>query len=108
DEGLQGNARAVGGLCIEGLLRLMTKHALIGDVRGKGLMLGVELVRDRRSKEPATKEAVAVVEMARERGVLLGKTGLFGNVLRIKPPMCITKEDIDFALDVLDDVLEEV
>ncbi len=108
EEGLQANARAVGGHCIEGLQRLMTKHTLIGDVRGKGLMLGLELVRDRRSKEPATTEAVAVVEKARERGILLGKTGLFGNVLRIKPPMCITKEDIDFALDVLDDVLGEI
>ena len=108
EEGLQKNARAVGGHCIEGLQRLMTRHALIGDVRGKGLMLGMELVRDRRSKEPATQEAAAVLEKARERGVLIGKTGLFGNVLRIKPPLCITREDIDFALDVLDEALGEL
>ena len=105
EEGLQENARKVGGHCREGLERLMTKHHLIGDVRGKGLMLGVELVRDRKTKEPAKTEAIAVIERARELGVLMGKTGLYGNVLRIKPPMCVTREDIDFALDVLDDAL---
>ncbi|MBT3604150.1 MAG: aspartate aminotransferase family protein [Candidatus Latescibacteria bacterium] len=105
EDGLQANARAVGGHCIEGMQRLMSKHTLIGDVRGKGLMLGMELGRDRRTKEPAIEEAVVVLEKARDRGLLIGKTGLFGNVLRIKPPLCITKDDIDFALDVLDEVL---
>lgn len=108
EEGLQANAKAVGGHCIEGMQRLMSKYTLIGDVRGKGLMLGMELVRDRRTKEPATEEAVVVLEKARDRGLLLGKTGLFGNVLRIKPPLCITKDDIDFALDVLDEVLGSI
>ncbi len=108
EEGLQANARAVGGHCVEGMQRLMSKHMLIGDVRGKGLMLGMELVRDRRTKEPATEEAVAILEKVREMGVLIGKTGLFGNVLRIKPPLCITKEDVDFALDVLDEALSGV
>ena len=93
---------------MEGMQRLMSKHLLIGDVRGKGLMLGMELVRDRRTKEPATEEAKAILERARELGVLIGKTGLFGNVLRIKPPLCITRADIDFALDVLDEALGEV
>jgi alanine-glyoxylate transaminase / (R)-3-amino-2-methylpropionate-pyruvate transaminase len=108
EDGLQANARAVGGHCMEGMQRLMSKHLLIGDVRGKGLMLGMELVRDRRTKEPATEEAKAILERARELGVLIGKTGLFGNVLRIKPPLCITRADIDFALDVLDEALGEV
>jgi alanine-glyoxylate transaminase/(R)-3-amino-2-methylpropionate-pyruvate transaminase len=70
-----------------------------------GLMLGVELVRDRGTKEPAKQETLDVLEAARERGVLVGKGGLDGNVLRIKPPMCITADDVDFALDVLDDAL---
>lgn len=105
EEGLQENARVVGGHCREELERLMTKHALIGDVRGKGLMLGIELVKDRRTKKPATEEAVEILERLRERGVLMGKTGLYGNVLRVKPPLCITKEDVDFALDVLNEAL---
>ena len=70
-----------------------------------GLMLGVELVRDRKTKEPAKTEAAEVLELARERGLLLGKGGLFGNTLRIKPPMCITKDDADFMIDCLDEVL---
>ena len=83
----------------------MTRHRLIGDVRGRGLMLGVELVRDRETKEPATQETLAVWEAAREMGLLIGKGGLDGNVLRIKPPMCITAADVDFALEVLDEAL---
>ncbi len=101
-EGLQENARVVGGRLKAGLERLMRSHRLIGDVRGMGLMLGVELVRDRGTKEPAKSETLDVMEAAREEGVLIGKGGLDGNVLRIKPPMCITSADVDFALDVLD------
>ncbi|GAB4318803.1 MAG: hypothetical protein Kow0059_12570 [Candidatus Sumerlaeia bacterium] len=105
EDGLQENARVVGGHFLDGLRRLQQTHPLIGDVRGKGLMIGVELVRDRRSKEPAREETAAVIEAARRMGVLLGKGGLFGNVLRIKPPLCITKDDVDFALAVLDRAL---
>jgi alanine-glyoxylate transaminase/(R)-3-amino-2-methylpropionate-pyruvate transaminase len=100
-EGLQENARVVGGRLKAGLERLSRVHTLIGDVRGMGLMLGVELVRDRGTKEPAKSETLDVMEAAREEGVLVGKGGLEGNVLRIKPPMCITSDDVDFALDVL-------
>jgi alanine-glyoxylate transaminase/(R)-3-amino-2-methylpropionate-pyruvate transaminase len=101
-DGLQENSRMVGGHLKAGLERLMRSHSVIGDVRGMGLMLGVELVRNRATKEPAKAETLDVLEAAREGGVLIGKGGLEGNVLRIKPPMCITKEDVDFALDVFD------
>jgi len=107
EDGLQENCRVVGGALKAGLEALAEKHELIGDVRGMGLMLGVELVRDRTTKEPANTEAVAVLEAAKARGVLLGKGGFFGNVLRIKPPMCITREDVDFALKVLDEAFAE-
>ncbi len=102
EEGLQENARVVGGALKEGLEALMARHPIIGDVRGMGLMLGVELVRDRTTKEPANTETAEVLEAAKEMGVLIGKGGLYGNVLRIKPPMCITRDDVAFALDVLD------
>jgi len=108
EEGLQENARVVGGRLSRGLRRLQQRHSLIGDVRGMGLMLGVQLVSDPATRAPATAETLEVLEAARESGVLLGKGGLDGNVLRIKPPLCITAEDVDFALDVLDRVLERV
>jgi alanine-glyoxylate transaminase/(R)-3-amino-2-methylpropionate-pyruvate transaminase len=105
DEGLQENCRVLGHRFRTGLERLQRDHALVGDVRGMGLMLGVELVRDRGTKEPARQETLDVLEAAREGGVLIGKGGLDGNVLRIKPPMCITAADVDFAVDVLDAAL---
>jgi len=108
EEGLQENARVVGGRFKRGLEQLMEKYDLISDVRGKGLMLGIELVKDRDTREPAGEEAKQILERARDLGVLLGKTGLQGNVLRIKPPLCITEEDADFGLDVLDRCFEEL
>ena len=78
------------------------RHAIIGDVRGKGLMLGVELVKDRATKEPAKEETLRIFETAKDLGLLIGKGGFHGNVLRIKPPMCFTKADADFLLEVLD------
>jgi alanine-glyoxylate transaminase/(R)-3-amino-2-methylpropionate-pyruvate transaminase len=108
EDGIQENARVVGGQLKAGLEGLMDKHDLIGEVRGKGLMLGVELVRDRQTKEPANTEAARVLEEARTRGLLLGKGGYYGNVLRIKPPMCISEADADFIVECLDEVLQVV
>jgi alanine-glyoxylate transaminase/(R)-3-amino-2-methylpropionate-pyruvate transaminase len=108
EDGLQENSRVVGGRLKDGLERLARSHRLIGDVRGKGLMLGVELVRDRTTKEPASRETLDVLDATKELGLLVGKGGLEGNVLRIKPPMCISAADVDFALDVLDRVLSTV
>jgi len=86
----------------------MNEHDLIGDVRGMGLMLGVEFVRDRATKEPAKSETLQVLEEARARGVLIGKGGIDGNVIRIKPPMCITAEDADYALEVIHRAIQAV
>jgi alanine-glyoxylate transaminase/(R)-3-amino-2-methylpropionate-pyruvate transaminase len=105
EEGLQENARQVGGRLLRGLRRLHDDHALVGEARGMGLMLGLELVTDRGLRTPATAQTLEVLEAAREMGVLIGKGGLEGNVLRIKPPMCISADDVDFALDVLDRAL---
>jgi len=105
EEKLQQNAHQVGGYLKERLVSLMGSHSLIGDVRGEGLMLGVELVRDRDTKEPATAEAQAIHEATKDRGLLIGRGGLYGHVLRIKPPLCITREDADFLTDCLDQCL---
>ena len=108
DEGIQDKAKSVGGRFKAGLLDLQRRHRLIGDVRGKGLMLGVELVKDRGTKAPAKEEALAIMEHLREFGILIGKGGLDGNTLRIKPPMCLTAADVDFALEALDAALSRV
>jgi alanine-glyoxylate transaminase/(R)-3-amino-2-methylpropionate-pyruvate transaminase len=104
EEALQENARVVGAHFLAGLKRLQEQHRIVGDVRGLGLMLGVELV-DPVTHAPASVRTLDVLEAAREMGVLLGKGGLDGNVLRIKPPLCLTVPDVDFALDVLDRAL---
>jgi alanine-glyoxylate transaminase/(R)-3-amino-2-methylpropionate-pyruvate transaminase len=107
-ENIQQNAKKVGGHLKNRLKELQERHKLIGEVRGLGLMLGVELVRDRKTKEPANSEAADVMEMCKHRGLIIGKGGLFGNTLRIKPPMCITTDDADFMADCLDEVLGEI
>ena len=101
-EKLQENALQVGNLLLAGFNRLARKHNLVGEVRGKGLMLGIELVKDRVTKEPATEECAQVHETARDLGLLVGKGGLFANTLRIKPPLCLTRLDAEFMVDVLD------
>ena len=104
-DGIQANAAKIGARLKSGLNAIAEKHTLIGEVRGLGLMLGVELVRDRKTKEPANTETVRVFEEARKRGLLIGKGGFYGNVLRIKPPMCLNEADADFIIAVLDDIL---
>jgi len=106
DDRTQENAKTLGDYLKQQLTELQSRHALVGDVRGKGLMMGIELVRDRTTKAPADEAAGIVAEHARENGLIVGKGGVFGNVLRINPPLCIEKPDIDFAIDVLDQGLK--
>jgi alanine-glyoxylate transaminase/(R)-3-amino-2-methylpropionate-pyruvate transaminase len=101
-EKLQENTLKLGTYMLQGFEKLKARHQIIGDVRGKGLMLGIELVKDRNSKEPAKAECAQILESTRDMGLLVGKGGLHGSVLRFAPPMCITKADADFALEVMD------
>jgi alanine-glyoxylate transaminase/(R)-3-amino-2-methylpropionate-pyruvate transaminase len=108
EENIQQNAQDMGVRLMDGLKNLQSRHDIIGVVRGMGLMVGVEMVKDRTTKEPAKDECARVFERAKELGVIIGKGGLFGNVLRIKPPMCINSDDVDFLISVLDQALGEL
>jgi 4-aminobutyrate aminotransferase-like enzyme/Ser/Thr protein kinase RdoA (MazF antagonist) len=107
EEGLRENAQQVGTYLLEGLRALMEKHTLIGDVRGLGLFVGIELVLDRQTLAPAPEQASYITNRMRERGILLSTDGPFHNVLKIKPPLLFTKENADFLVDTLDEVLGE-
>jgi alanine-glyoxylate transaminase/(R)-3-amino-2-methylpropionate-pyruvate transaminase len=107
-EKLQENSKRLGAHILAGLEKLKARHRIIGDVRGKGLMLGIELVKDRATKEPAKAECAQVLETARELGLLLGKGGLWGQTIRFAPPMCITEADADFLLAVLDEAFSRL
>lgn len=106
-EGLQRRGVEVGRRLQVGLRALMSRHALIGDVRGQGLYIGVELVRDRDTLEPATGEARIVAERMKEEGVVLLPNGEHDNVLKIKPPMVFSHDDADLLLERLDAVLTQ-
>jgi 4-aminobutyrate aminotransferase-like enzyme/Ser/Thr protein kinase RdoA (MazF antagonist) len=108
EEGLQAHAKKIGHHLIKGLTTLKTAHPLVGDVRGLGLFIGIELVLDRQKLTPATKEAADMVNRLKNRGILLGTDGPFSNVIKIKPPMVMTLEDADMFLRVLDDELTDM
>ena len=104
-EKLMEGASSLGKRLMDGLNSLMDSHQIVGDVRGRGLFLGIELVRDRATKEPADIEAAFLVDMMREKGVLLSTDGPLHNVIKIKPPMVLTAYDVDDALQKLDETL---
>jgi 4-aminobutyrate aminotransferase-like enzyme len=83
----------------------MLRHAIIGDVRGMGLFIGVEMVRDRGTMDPAAEEAADLINRVKDRGILLSTDGPLHNVLKIKPPMVLTEQDVDMVVRVLDDEL---
>ncbi|RFB81719.1 aspartate aminotransferase family protein [Rhizobium leguminosarum bv. trifolii] len=105
DEKLIENARAVGEYTRDAFKRLAQKHAIIGDVRGSGLFMGMEFVLDRATKEPAVAEASRIVNEMRQRGVLMGKIGIHQCATKIRPPMPFSRENADLMLSVFDDVL---
>lgn len=104
-EGLQAHALEIGDVFAEELRELMARHAIIGDVRGGGLMLGLELVNDRETLSPAAKQASYIVNRMQQRGVLIGTDGIYHNILKIRGPMCLTHADADAFLCALDEVL---
>ncbi|MDP9234235.1 MAG: aminotransferase class III-fold pyridoxal phosphate-dependent enzyme, partial [Actinomycetota bacterium] len=108
DEALQHRAAEVGGYLRDNLTRLTARHGSIGDVRGTGLMIGVELVADVGSRSPASRLAAAVVNRMREKGVLVGSTGPDENVLKIRPPLILTSGDADVIVAMLDESLDEL
>ena len=106
-EGLQENARVVGARLADGFRALAERHEIVGPIHGEGLYLGVELVRDRETLEPATAEAAAICERLKELGVIVLTTSERSNVLKVKPPLCLTAESADAMLAALDRVLTE-
>jgi len=102
EDDLLTNARVVGDYLLKRMLELQEKHACIGDVRGKGLMLGVELVKDRKTKEPNPEAVVKVFEETKRQGVLIGKGGLYGNVIRTGMMLNTTTDTVDRLVEALD------
>jgi alanine-glyoxylate transaminase/(R)-3-amino-2-methylpropionate-pyruvate transaminase len=105
DDGLVENAAAMGAILREGLEALKARYSVVGDVRGRGLMLAIELVRDEKAggRWPAADTTLAVLEETRKRGLLVGRGGLYGNVLRIAPPLVVSRGDVGDALKILED-----
>ncbi len=107
EEKLQANAGRVGTRLMEGLLVLMEEHPLIGDVRGMGLFIGAELVRDRETLEPAAEAASYIANRMKDCGILIGTEGPLHNVLKLRPPMVFSEVDADFLHATLDRILQE-
>src|SRR5882757_3133875 len=105
DEGLLQNAREVGRHLMDGLREIGNRHIQIGDVRGAGLFIGLELVLDRETKAPAPEIASHLINNFRQRGILVGAAGRYGNTLKIRPPLCFTKDNADMFINACDEVL---
>jgi 4-aminobutyrate aminotransferase len=104
--GLIANASRIGGYILEELIQLQKEFELIGDIRGKGLMIGVELVRDRQTKEKAVQERNEVIQACFEKGLLI--LGCGENVVRLIPPLIITESEADTALTILEEVFRKI
>jgi alanine-glyoxylate transaminase/(R)-3-amino-2-methylpropionate-pyruvate transaminase len=102
DERLQENAREVGAQLKAMLQKLHQRHEIVGEVRGRGMMLAIELVTDRKSKSPATKETAEIFERTRENGLVVSKSGANRNILRLVPPMCLSKDDMPAIAEAME------
>jgi 4-aminobutyrate aminotransferase-like enzyme len=105
EEGLIENAKVIGKLLLDEFKEMMKSCKILGDVRGRGLMIGLELVKDKKTKAYGTEEAAQLMDICKEKGLLLGKGGLFGNVIRIAPPLSINKEEAQLLLKVVGEAL---
>ncbi|OGR82590.1 MAG: hypothetical protein A3J74_07145 [Elusimicrobia bacterium RIFCSPHIGHO2_02_FULL_57_9] len=106
-EKLAENAHVVGSYLISQLEKLAERSPYVGEARGRGFMIGVEMVKDKKSKEPACELTMRLLESCKDQGLLIGKGGMAGNVLRIKPPLCLNKKDADFIVETLDQSLRQ-
>jgi len=102
EESLQSNARIVGAALKERLEKLQQRYPVIGDVRGRGLMMAIELVKDRATREPDTETTAKVFEETRRQGIVVSKSGPHRNVLRMVPPLCLAMSDVDTVFEALD------
>jgi len=107
EEHLQENALRVGNLLMSALKELQARHQLIGDVRGSGLFLGLDLVQDRETRRPASQEASYVTNRLRERGILTGTDGPYHNVIKLRPPLIFCEADSELLVTTLNSILEE-
>ncbi|OXB79160.1 UNVERIFIED_CONTAM: hypothetical protein H355_006619 [Colinus virginianus] len=108
EDGLQKNSKDVGTYMLLELAKLRDKFEIVGDVRGKGLMIGIEMVTDKESRRPLPSEEINQIwEDCKDMGVLIGRGGLYNQTFRVKPPMCITKRDVDFAVEVIHTALQK-
>jgi 4-aminobutyrate aminotransferase len=107
-EGLPARAASMGALAMEKLRDLQTRHPQLGDVRGRGLMIGLELVEDRQSRQPATRLSLDLMTWALRHGLLILPEGTHGNVIGLSPPLTIGVDELDFCIEVLDQGLKEL
>ena len=108
EENAPERASRLGEIIQGGLIDFQKKSKIIGDVRGRGLLIGIEIVKDRNSKTYGTEETLAIMEVARSKGLLIGKGGYYGNVIRITPPLCITEEDAHTIVRIICESVKSV
>jgi 4-aminobutyrate aminotransferase-like enzyme len=108
DERLMDRAIDVGDYFLEALKKLAEKHEIIGDIRGRGMFIGIDLVKNRETREPHIKAAEHALTRFREERILMQSDGPFNNVLKIKPPLAFSRENVDTFITTLDSIIEDI